>query len=229
MKLRGMAILFATVLTVLACGVLAPTAPTPTPIPPPPPSIAPTVPVPPTSAPAATASTLPSGSGPCMAASAGGIDLYTRPSLQADIFSTIMLTPAVELTSRSADGWLGFEPGVAQAANMGVFRLRWIAPGAAITLTGNCAAVPVAAWVPSPGVCYEMVMEAVQVHVSADANSAATGTLNPGDFAAVVGKSASGWLSVSGDQANAPGVNGFIPESETNFNGACDSIPTVPG
>ena len=26
---------------------------------------------------------------------------------------------------RTADGWLGFDPGVAQAANVGIFRLRW--------------------------------------------------------------------------------------------------------
>lgn len=132
------------------------------------------------------------------------------------------------ITARSGDGWLGFDPQKAQAANVGIFRVRWIAPDASITLSGDCAGVPVAAWVPQPGVCYEMVMGPVDVHASADPTSAVNATLKVGDFAAILGRTATGWLFVNGYQANTPGVVGFIPELEMNANGPCDSIPTVP-
>jgi hypothetical protein len=242
MSIRSVAMFFAVVSGILACSVLTPAAPSPSPTPAPPPTSAPTTApeASPSTAPtqAATATnaattaapaTLPSGSGPCQASSVASVTMYGRPSLTADVFSTIPLTSPVEISSRTSDGWLGFEPGTAQAANMGVFRLRWLAPDATVSLSGNCAAVPVATWVPQPRICYEMVMEPVQTHASADALSTVTGTLNPGDFAAILGQTASGWLSVSGDQANKPGVNGYIPQAATNFNGPCDSIPTVPG
>ncbi len=62
------------------------------------------------------------------------------------------------------DGWLGFDPGVAQAANIGVFRLRWMPPGAPVSLDGDCVSVPIEPWVPLPGVCYQMSMGPVEVH-----------------------------------------------------------------
>jgi hypothetical protein len=156
-----------------------------------------------------------------------GITTYKRPSFQAEVFSTIALPP-VPIGSKTADGWLGFDPAIAQAANVGIFRLRWIPPDASVNLTGDCAGVPIAAWVPAPDVCYEMVMESNSVYAAADEGSAVNGTLNPGDFAAIIGRTATGWLQVDGDQANTPGVKGYIPEASTNVNGPCDSIPTVP-
>lgn len=45
--------------------------------------------------------------------------------------------------ARTVDGWLGFDPGIAQAGNIGLYRLRWIAPDAAVTKTGDCDALPV--------------------------------------------------------------------------------------
>jgi hypothetical protein len=170
---------------------------------------------------------LPSGSGPCQASSSADITIYTRPSLSADIFSTIALTTPVDIGSRTVDGWLGFDPGVAQAANIGVFRLRWIPPGASVTLTGNCAGLPVESWVPAPGVCYQMSMGPVDVHAVADPTSAVTHTLMVGEFVSVTGRTGTGWLFVNGNDGNVPGVVGFIAELEMNASGPCDSIPTV--
>ncbi|OGT27969.1 MAG: hypothetical protein A2Z17_06550 [Gammaproteobacteria bacterium RBG_16_66_13] len=131
------------------------------------------------------------------------------------------------ITSRSASGWLGFDPGVPQAANIGVFRQRWIPPDAAVTLTGNCAGLPVESWVPEPGACYEMVMGPVEVHTAADPASAVSHTLIVGEFVAVTGRTATGWLFVNGNDGNVSGVTGFIPELEMNANGPCDSIPVI--
>jgi hypothetical protein len=33
---------------------------------------------------------------------------------------------AITVAARSKGGWLGFDPGVTQAANVGLFRLRWV-------------------------------------------------------------------------------------------------------
>jgi hypothetical protein len=39
--------------------------------------------------------------------------------------------------ARTADGWYGFDPGVAQAANVGLYRLWWVRDS--ISFTPSCA------------------------------------------------------------------------------------------
>jgi len=220
---RVLSVMTVLVLTGLACSLTGtPAAPTSPASPATPTGTA--TPSLPTSTPAPT---LPAGSGPCQATSSVDVTIYTRPSLLADVFSTIALTTPVDIAARSADGWLGFDPGVAQAANIGVFRLRWIPPGASVNLTGNCAGLPVESWVPAPGVCYQMSMGPVEVHTSADPTSSVSHTLMVGEFVAVTGRTATGWLFVNGNDGNVPGVVGFIAELEMNASGPCDSIPTV--
>lgn len=216
--------------TTLACSLLpgaAPTSPPPLPA-----TAAPTL-APPTEAvstvPVAPSATpLPAGTGPCQVVATAGFDVYARPSLLADVFGTFSTDfPAESIGSRTADGWLGFEPGVAQAANIGVFRLRWIPPVAPIELSGDCISVPVATWVPAPGICYQMSMGPVEVHAAADPASAVSHTLMIGEFAAITGRTGTGWLFVDGNDGNVAGVVGFIPELEMNANGPCDSIPVL--
>lgn len=217
MKIKPWAALCAVSLAIVACSLLGPGPATVTP------SVEPSV------APSeAPITPLPSGTGPCMVESAGGITTYTRPSFEAEVFSTVGLAPPTGIGSRTDEGWLGFDPAKAQAANIGIFRLRWIPPGAPISLSGDCASVPIADWVPEAGICYEMVMQPTGVHAAADAASPVTGTLNVGDFAAIEGRTASGWLVVNGDKANSPGINGYIGEQDANVNGPCDALPQVP-
>ena len=191
-----------------------------------PPTAAPTPPSAMITSAAPTPTSLPGGSGPCQA-EAAEVPVYTRPSLLAEEFGTLSPGIPVAITGLSPDGWLGFDPGVAQAANIGVFRLRWIPPGLSLTFTGDCASVPVEPWVPEPGVCYQMSMEPVEVFNVPDTTEAATGVLDVGDFAAVDGQTASGWLLVNGFRANTPEVFGYIREAAANFNGACDVIPLL--
>lgn len=200
------------------------TPPPPTPTNPPPTAVPPTL-APPTIVPPTG---LPSGSGACTPTATTAFDVYARPSLTADVFGTFSPDfPPISISGRTADGWLGFDPGVAQAANIGVFRLRWIPPGAPMTLAGDCVSVPVEPWVPAPGVCYQMSMGPVEVHVAPDPASAVSHTLMVGEFVALQGQTGTGWLSVDGDEGNVPGVAGWIPQSEMNVNGPCESIPTV--
>jgi hypothetical protein len=170
---------------------------------------------------------LPSGTGECEPTATSAFDVYTRPSLTADVFGTFAPGLPVTIVGRTADGWLGFDPGVAQAANIGVFRLRWIPPGAPITLSGDCASVPVEPWVPAPGVCYQMSMGPVEVHAAADPTSAVSHMLMAGEFVSVQGQTGTGWLFVDGNEGNVPGVVGWIPQLEMNVNGPCEAIPVV--
>ena len=215
-------VLTLTAFAALACargGSAVATVP-PTTIPPTLPSETPTAGVPaPTS--------LPTGSGPCEANAATDVSVYTRPSLSADVFGVLSSGEPVTLSGRTADGWLGFDPGVAQAANIGVFRLRWIPPGTALTLSGDCASVPVEPWVPEVGVCYQMSMGPVEVLNAPNPSEATTGVLDVGDFAAVDARTTTGWLLVNGLRANTPEVFGFIKEAGANFNGPCDSLPVI--
>jgi hypothetical protein len=160
-------------------------------------------------------------------AEAADVAVFMRPSMNADGFGSLTSGTPVTITGRSADGWLGFDPGVAQAANIGVFRLRWVPPGASLGLTGDCASVPVEPWVPEPGVCYQMSMGPVDVFNDPDLTAATTGVLDVGDFAAVDAQTPSGWLLVNGVSANTPDVFGFIPVGAANFNGPCDAIPEL--
>lgn len=223
MTRRVLPILAMTVLAMLACSLPTGT-PTATPAPP--------TPVPPTDAPSATlaptATGLPSGSGACTASALADFDVYDRPSHAADIFGVFTTGfPPARISGRTSDGWLGFDPGVAQAANIGVFRLRWMAPGAPVSLDGDCVSVPIEAWVPQPGVCYQMSMGPVEVHSAADPTSTVAHTLMLEEFVAVTGRTSAGWLSVNGDDGNVPGVIGFIAETEMNVNGPCGEIPVL--
>ena len=84
-------------LAALACS-LSPTIATPTASP----SPSPLTPTETTTVSPPTVTPLPSGSGPCLTNSSGEVTIYTRPSLLADIFSTVGLPPDKEITSRSA-------------------------------------------------------------------------------------------------------------------------------
>jgi len=169
----------------------------------------------------------PTGTGFCQAEANAETTVYARPFLLADVFGSLSPGLPIEIASMSSAGWLGFDPAVAQAANIGVFRLRWIPPGAGLILSGDCNAIPTEPWVPLPGVCYQMSMGPVEVHASADPASAVNGLLDLEQFAAVLGRTPTGWLFVDGGQANTPGVIGFIPELEMNASGPCDSVPVI--
>jgi hypothetical protein len=134
---------------------------------------------------------------------------------------------SVDVSARSRDGWLGFDPAVAQAANVGPFRLRWLDP-AQISTAGDCAHVPVV-WTPKPGVCFEMPMEDVVVREAPREGARAVATIHPGEFAALVGRVGKEWAQVdlsAGERAST--VRGFISADAVNVNGPCDEI-TGPG
>jgi putative hemolysin len=172
--------------------------------------------------------TMPFGDG-CMLMTTSEVVVYQRPSLYADVWSTLPTGDQYVVSGRTADGWLGFDPGVAQAANVGVFRLRWVEESAAITLEGKCDDLPLVVGPPA-GVCFTMPMMGTTVYAEADSSSAVIVTMQPpNDFAAVIGKTAdASWVKLD-LSVGSMGLyqTGWIEGGLVNFNGPCENLPII--
>ena len=165
--------------------------------------------------------------GPCEIVADEEVIVYQRPSLDADIFGTMDAGLRVLAEGRTADGWLGFEPGVAQAANVGIFRLRWVDGSSGVHLEGECDGLPELVG-PPVGVCFTMPMEEVHVYAEPDLSSGALATMTYGDYAAVTGGGGEGWAKLDLSLGNIGlDVAGWIQEITLNLNGPCDDLPTV--
>lgn len=200
-------------LITISCGLLPPAGGTDTP-------------QPPTVTPTATETSTPVPTGPCEATAAVDVTVYRRPDLAADVFGVLSAGSVQPLSAQTGDGWFGFDPGVAQAANIGSFRLRWVHE-ADVSLSGDCASLPVV-WAPPVGVCFDMPMEDVDVHADANAASAVVIVLHVEEFAAVLGVSGSGWAKVDlGPGNTGSGVVGWVDQATLNMNGPCASLPVV--
>jgi hypothetical protein len=190
-------------------------------------------PAPTSSVPTPTASPIPSATGEtpvaagCELVANAQTTVYQRPSLDAEVFGTLSPGDRVAVGATTADGWIGFDPGTAQAANVGVFRLRWVQPGDAISLEGTCQDLPVVVGPPA-GVCFTMAMEDIPVYSEPDASSALLVTMHSGDYAQVV-SSAGAWFQIDLSVGNlAQNQMGWISSQYVNFNGPCDSLPVGP-
>ena len=171
--------------------------------------------------PTATTNPLPSGEGECTLVTDGATSIYYRPSREARVFIDAGSGFEVVLSGRTADGWLGFNPGMAQAANIGPFRLRWIHMED-VSLSGNCVALN-EVWPPLPGVCYTMPMDRVEVHQSPSLDSDLVAWLDAAEFAAVLGVVGDNWAQVDFSPGNT-GLDfvGWVERSTLNLNGACE-------
>ena len=204
---------FALMFPLLACIVSTPGSPSPTP----------TEAATDTLAPPAPTDT---ASGPCQAVTSTDVTIYDRPDLSADVFSTVPAGFTTVIDAQTASGWLGFDPGIAQAANIGSFRLRWFEPNS-VDLTGDCGSLPVV-WAPPPGICFDMPMEDVNVYAAPDPTSSVLAVLHVEDFAAVLGENGSGWVKVDLAPGNTgSSVQGWIDQTTLNMNGPCGSLPTI--
>jgi hypothetical protein len=155
-------------------------------------------------------------------------DAYHRPSADAQVFAPVETGFTAQVNERTADGWVGFDPAIAQAANIGIFRLRWLHFDD-VSLSGDCVSVSQASWVPEPGVCYFMPMESVTVYTGANTSASVLTTLDVGEFAAVLGLSGSGWaqLDVGNGNSGTSGT-GWVEQSTLNMSGStCDELPAV--
>jgi hypothetical protein len=163
----------------------------------------------------------------CMLTALTEVTAYNRPSLEAEIFGTLPLDMSFYVGARTADGWIGFDPASAQAANMGVFRNRWVQEDGKIILEGNCDAIPIVVG-PPPGVCFTMPMEDVPIYTDPDTSSKVLVTLHPEDYVEVIGRTEDNWFLVDLSVGNL-GIEGtgWMEGIYVNFNGPCTDLPIV--
>jgi hypothetical protein len=64
--------------------------------------------------------------GPCEFAANTAISAYRLPDDSSDFFGTVGSGETHEALARTAEGWLGFDPGIAQAGNIGLAHHRWV-------------------------------------------------------------------------------------------------------
>lgn len=158
----------------------------------------------------------------CRLVAKADVVIFTRPNASSDIFGTLGPRDTIIASARAAGGWIGFDPASAQAANVGVFRLRWVREDQ-MALQGRCRDLPVVE-APPAKVCFEMFMEATAVHAAPDSSSPVVVIARYGDYAALTGKR-NGWLRVDLAQGNL-GIRrtGWIPREAANVNGPCDKF-----
>jgi hypothetical protein len=84
-------------------------------------------------------------SGPCVLTMTINTVAYSQPNF-SNVFATLSPGESFEATARTIDGWYGFDPGIAQAGNSGLARLRWVPAGSpagnTITQTIQCGYLP---------------------------------------------------------------------------------------
>lgn len=162
----------------------------------------------------------------CELVTRGNLTAYDRPSIEAEVFSTMQPGLRLMVEATTADGWVGFDPGYAQAGNVGVFRLRWLREGGAFDLEGQCTALPVVEG-PLPGVCFAMCADDTPVHAQADSASLLVATMSYASYAKVLGVSGD-WLLVD-LSVGSVGLDeqGWVARDEVGLNGPCEALPAI--
>ena len=154
------------------------------------------------------------------------LEVYSRPDPVASIWGWILPGDTVTVTARTAEGWLGFDPGSAQAGNSGSFRFRWIAPGTSLSMIGDPGSVE-EVWGPSAGITYAMTFYPVPVYVEPDNLSLIADSLPGGSAASIVSRK-NGWLLLDTSDGPSPATqSGWILVEDVGISGALDSIPEL--
>lgn len=69
----------------------------------------------------------------CMFTANEDVTAYRLPENTSDVFGVIAPGESFEVLARTADGWVGFDPGIAQAGNIGLAHHRWVLLNAAVS------------------------------------------------------------------------------------------------
>jgi len=154
------------------------------------------------------------------------LDVYLRPDSAGSVWFTLPPGESVDVMARTAGGWLGFDPGVAQAGNSGSFRYRWLPPGGPYSLDGDSESLGVV-WGPVPEVAYAMTFDPVPVYLEPDSLSTVVGCL-PENSAAAIEVAIQGWFEIDPSdgpsQATPPG---WVRAGEVSINGEAPSMTRI--
>ncbi len=156
----------------------------------------------------------------CTLVAQDSVVLYTRPSVAAPRFGTLAPGDSVRASGRAA-GFVGIDPGTAQAANVGALRLRYAASDGPFSLRGDCAALPAQPRL-DPVACYQMAQAETRLHARPDTAAAVVATMPAQSLAEVTSRTPTGWLRV---RLGASGPPGWVAPADVNVSGAmCDAL-----
>ena len=71
--------------------------------------------------------------GPCEITAFEPLTVYRLPDPASDVFGTLPAGETHEVLAYTANGFVGFDPGIAQASNVGLARLRWVLLNASLS------------------------------------------------------------------------------------------------
>ena len=153
--------------------------------------------------------------------------VYLYPAEDAPRFGTLPPGSRVEVLALAEEGtWVGFDPGVAQACNVGPFRLRWAPITQANGTEGACEAVPVIT-PPPPDRCY-VTPAGPEAPVFAEPRDDARvlAALPAEAYIPVVGQGPDGWLKVLFGPEGAV-VPAWMRQGDVCLlgYGPCDALP----
>ena len=75
-------------------------------------------------------------SDPCTFTTNTAVTAYRLPDGTSDVFGTLSSADTYKALARTAEGWVGFDPGIAQAGNIGLAHHRWVQFN--VTLSASC-------------------------------------------------------------------------------------------
>jgi hypothetical protein len=149
-----------------------------------------------------------------------------RPDSASGVWGLLLPGDSVPVSSVTLDGWLGFDPGVAQAGNSGSFRYRWIDPGGPFDLTGDPCGLD-SLWGPSADVTYAMTFNRVPVFAEPDTLATIVDSL-PGSSAARIVSLWNGWYFVDPSGGPSPETaSGWVREEGISVSGNPETIPRL--
>ncbi len=141
------------------------------------------------------------------------LDVYYRPDSHSEVWSQLLPDENVTLAVKTTSGWLGFDPGVAQAANTCSFRYRWLAPDTCIVADS----LPVV-WAPKLNVSYAMTQMDTPVYPDQDTTSTPLAVIPANSAAAIEGLTAT-WLKVDlNDSPEDMDIQGWIQSEAVSIN-----------
>lgn len=161
----------------------------------------------------------------CIVIAEQEIVAHHRPSSDAAVFGVVLPGESLSVVARSENGWLGFEPGVAQAPNIGVFRLRWIRPESC-GVEGAVDSLPLV-WAPPPRQTFLMAHEDVELHCDSDTTSDVCGVLPGGSFARAIGRTEDGLMFLLTGVEGSEGLHGWARPGGGSFNGDPDTVGII--
>jgi len=152
---------------------------------------------------------------------ADSLRVYYRPSADAEVFGVVAPGESLMVCSRTVGGWLGFQPGVAQAGNIGPFRLRWVRPDSSILPADSVRL----SWVEPllPQAVYLMAYDTVRVFSSPRQDSEQLAVIPRNGWVRVEARDPSGnWYLVRTES----GCRGWSTLTAAGLSGDPDTLPT---